>query len=319
VKGALAATGAASWLSLEEQVLASAAPKGDGGKAPEGERKPPAPVKPDSKATLPKGKIGDLEISRVILGGNLIGGWAHSRDLMYVSNLLKAYHTDEKVLETLQIAEEHGVNCINTHPNAGNLMHRYHTERGGKMHWMAQIFPDENGDFGPCIRAAVKQGVEMVQIQGGVADGMVGQGKLELIDKGIRYGQAQGLPSGVGAHDLAVIQACEKGGVKADFYVKTLHTLDYWSARGPEGRQHDNTWCADPKATIDYMAKLESPWIAFKVMAAGAIRPQQAFQYSFDNGADFVFAGMFDFQIAADVAIARKVLAKVKRGRPWRA
>ena len=28
------------------------------------------------------GKIGDLELSRMFLGGNLIGGWAHARDLL---------------------------------------------------------------------------------------------------------------------------------------------------------------------------------------------------------------------------------------------
>jgi len=53
------------------------------------------------------GKIGDMEISRVILGGNLMGGFAHSRDLMYVSTLLKHYFTPEKVMDTLQLAEEH--------------------------------------------------------------------------------------------------------------------------------------------------------------------------------------------------------------------
>ena len=315
VKGALAVTGAGGVAaSLEEQVLMAQTPKG--------QHKPAAPsekVKPGSRNKLPTGKIGDLEISRVILGGNLIGGWAHSRDLMYVSDLLKAYHTDEKVLDTLQLAEEHGINCINTHPNAGNLIQRYRKERGGKMLWMAQTFPDKHGDFGPCVRAAVKQGVDIVQIQGGIGDQYVREGKTDLLDKGVQYGQAQGLPSGVGGHDLNVIKACEKAGIKADFYVKTLHTHEYWSAKRPDGKQHDNTWCADPKETIDYMAKLKTPWIAFKVMAAGAIRPQTAFQFVFDNGADFAFAGMFDFQVAKDADIAKKVLAKVKRTRPWQA
>ena len=52
-------------------------------------------------------------------------------------------------------------------------------------------------------------------------------------------------------------------------------------------------------------------------MAAGAISPREAFPYSFNNGADFVLAGMFDFQIEEDAQIAKAALAKVKRSRPW--
>src|SRR5271165_6990053 len=40
-----------------------------------------AAVDPSSKGTLPMGKIGKLTVSRLISGGNLISGWAHSRDL----------------------------------------------------------------------------------------------------------------------------------------------------------------------------------------------------------------------------------------------
>ena len=54
------------------------------------------------------GQIKNLKISRVFCGGNLIGGWAHSRDLTYVSSLVKAYHTDDKILETFEIARGDG-------------------------------------------------------------------------------------------------------------------------------------------------------------------------------------------------------------------
>jgi hypothetical protein len=39
------------------------------------------PPKPGSQNTLPKGKIGDMEVSRILLGGNLLTHFTHSRDL----------------------------------------------------------------------------------------------------------------------------------------------------------------------------------------------------------------------------------------------
>ena len=69
---------------------------------------------------------------------------------------------------------------------------------------------------------------------------------------------------------------------------------------------------------IDVMQDVKCPWIAFKVMAAGAIPPDNAFRYAFANGADHVLAGMFDFEIAPDASVARRVLSGLtKRQRPW--
>ena len=44
----------------------------------------------DLKGELPTGKIGDLEMSRLILGCNLIGGYSHSRDLDVRRNIIQA-------------------------------------------------------------------------------------------------------------------------------------------------------------------------------------------------------------------------------------
>ena len=55
-----------------------------------------------------------------------------------------------------------------------------------------------------------------------------------------------------------------------------------------------------------------------KVLAAGAINPKEGFKYAFDNGADFICVGMYDFQIVEDVNIALDSLSKVNRIRPWR-
>jgi hypothetical protein len=126
-------------------------------------------------------------------------------------------------------------------------------------------------------------------------------------------------------------------GFEPDFWMKTLHQDNYWSATPAENRRifdevsgfkrehelhHDNMWCIDAKETIDYMASLKTPWIAFKTLAAGAIHPRQAFQWCFENGADFLCVGMFDFQVDENTAIAATALTTVAqkgRRRPWMA
>src|SRR5690242_7413603 len=65
-----------------------------------------------AKTNMPMGTIGKVKISRLICGGNLISGYAHSRDLIYVSSLLTHYFTDEKILETWSLCEKHGVNTM---------------------------------------------------------------------------------------------------------------------------------------------------------------------------------------------------------------
>jgi hypothetical protein len=55
-------------------------------------------------------------------------------------------------------------------------------------------------------------------------------------------------------------------------------------------------------------------------MAAGAIPPKNAFRYAFRSGADFVLAGMFDFEIEEDAGIVRECVASLEqRDRPWMA
>ncbi|MFH1719036.1 MAG: hypothetical protein ABIF19_16910, partial [Planctomycetota bacterium] len=63
---------------------------------------------------LPNGKIGNVRISRLIIGGNQFSGWSHSRDLKYLRELFLAYSSEEKIMDTLEACEEAGINAIIT-------------------------------------------------------------------------------------------------------------------------------------------------------------------------------------------------------------
>jgi len=281
--------------------------------------------KPISKGTLPIGKIGKLTISRLISGGNLISGWAHSRDLQYVPGLMRAYNTPEKVMDTLQLLEENGVNTIIADPakKPKEVFARYWKERGGKMQWIAEGHPDMD-DWKTDMAKSIDFGAAAVYIQGVKSDQFYKAGRPDLLGKCVEFIKSKGVPGGIGAHKLEVIVESEKNQYGADFYVKTLHNTNYWSTRQPDQTQDvvdnraDNYWDFDPQKTIDFMSEVQKPWIAFKVLAAGAIRPESGFQYALANGADFICVGMFDFQVEQNVALVRKLLPEVQnRERAW--
>jgi hypothetical protein len=274
---------------------------------------------PPQKDSLPTGKIGGVEFSRLILGCNLITGSSHARDLQYVAALMKHYNTEAKILETLELAETHGINAINMPVWQDTSFLEKHWKRGGKMKWLAMARP-ENGDLAQ-FRKAVDGGASAVHLFGGTSDKLVAAGQIEEFAKITAFIKSQKVPAGVAAHALSAIQACERAKIDADFYIKTLHTHDYRSAPPPGDTSvlgsYDNSWCADPDEVIEFMWTVKKPWIAFKVMAAGAIPPRTAFNYAFEKGADFILAGIFDWQVEEDVKLAKEAIANARRTRAW--
>jgi hypothetical protein len=278
---------------------------------------------------LPKGKLGKLQVSRLILGGNLLTHYTHSRDLQYVYALAAHYNTDEKIMETLAKAEECGINTVSMHnpEHPMSVLRRYRKERGGKIQWIicptAPVEPDM-AKYREQVEGLIADGCEAIYLWGVHADPLVSDGKMDLVAQAVELPKEFGVPSGVGAHSLDVVKACETQGVKADFYIKTFHSHNYPTAPKPEqikGAYNEipGYWCSNPEETAAFMKTVDKPWIAFKTMAAGAIAPQMAFRYSFFHGADFVLAGMFDYEIAGDTKIAAEALASIKeRARAWK-
>ena len=270
----------------------------------------------DLKGQVPKAKIGDVEFSRLILGGNLMNGFAHARDLIYVSKLIRAYHQPERVFETFRLAEACGVNTILTNPILAPMVNEY-WERGlGKIRFIAQCKGNTEKDLMENIQFSIDHGACAAYVQGAAGDSYVQQGNFDWIGRALDKMRSSGIPAGIGGHYIRTIMACVEEGFEPDFWMKTLHHHNYWSAK-PE-KQHDNLWCEDPQQTIGFMEQLPQPWIAFKVLAAGSINPKTGFKYAFENGADFICAGMYDFQVVEDVNIALDVLAgRLTRTRAW--
>jgi hypothetical protein len=144
--------------------------------------------------------------------------------------------------------------------------------------------------------------------------------------------RSQGYTAGLGAHTVDSLMICEENGIIPDYYMQTMHHDQYWSAHPRQNRVafevdgeksldhnkfHDNLFCLFPERTIEFVNRTKLPVMGFKVLAAGAIEPKDGFKWAFDNGADFICVGMFDFQVVENVNTSIETISKTSRTRPW--
>ncbi len=284
---------------------------------------------------MPVAKIGNLTFGRLMSGSNLISMNMHSRDLSYVRTLASHYNTEERIFMTLKLCEEHGINGIvlKNHNFKRFRLKRYWDEWGGNMKWLADVITTDINKYEKLLIEHLELGASAAYLWGGAGDIWYQQKKQDNIIRAYEIMKKYKIPVGIGAHRLEPIKFCEKEGLKPDFYIKTLHHDRYWSAHPKENRRfvemyeknspdhamyHDNMFCHNHEETIDFMKDVKVPWIAFKVLAAGAIPPADGLDFAFAGGADFICLGMFDFQVRQDTELTLNAIAKSEnRKRPW--
>ena len=267
-----------------------------------GESAKPKPV----SSKLPAGRIGKLDVTRLICGGNLFSGFAHSGDLTYVHSLLQHYFTDDKILDTLQLCEEQGINAaiLRTDQQIVRILKRYRQERGGQIQWIAQTYPEPE-NLKDNIKLAVDNGAVAAYCMGGVADDtFVKAGKAELLGEVVSFIKQNGLAAGVGSHSMETAIVSEQQNFAPDFYFKTFNSVGYNSQ--------------DTRDVAALMKTIKKPWIAFKVLGAGRVLPKDGFDLAFRSGADFINVGMYDFQVESNVSlVCEMVKSHQRRDRPW--
>ena len=284
---------------------------------------------------MPVGKIGNLTLGRLMSGSNLISMNMHARDLDYVRNLAAHYNTEERIFMTLKLCEEYGINSIvlKNHNFRQFRLSKYWAEWGGKMKWLADVITTDINNYERLLVEHLELGASAAYLWGGASDTWYYQKKKGNIIKAFEIMKKYDIPVGICAHRIEPIMFCEKEGIIPDFYMKTLHHDRYWSAHPKSNRQfmemyekdspdhskyHDNMFCHNHEETVAFMQDVKVPWIAFKVLAAGAISPKEGLKFAFESGADFICLGMFDFQVKQDVELSLKAIAESKnRKRPW--
>lgn len=252
-------------------------------------------------SVLPKIKLGTLEVSRLILGSNPFWGYAHQPG--DVGRQMTEFYTDQRIGEVLDQAAELGVTTVACPPDRRWIdLYKRYLDRGGKMRiWIAQAhgspekIPEE-------ITRAVKAGAQAVFIQGHRAEDAFAQGKADVVRGWIEHIKSHNVPAGMAAHRPDVHLAAEKAGFPTDFYYQSFFIPDTYR---PEDRQK----------AVETIGQLAKPVIGYKILAAGRLKPEEAFRFAFEHlkPKDGVCVGIFPKNkpdmLAEDTRLARSLSA----------
>jgi hypothetical protein len=218
--------------------------------------------------------IGNISLSRLILGGNPFSGISHQTPEMDLA--MRRYYTVDRIKQTLREAEAIGVNTLIARADHHiiRLLHEYRDE-GGTIQWFAQTCP-EYGDHEASVVRAAATGAKGCFIHGGVMDQLLAKCRLNEIPPVIDMIREKGMLAGVAGHNPAVHEWAESN-LDLDF-----HMCSYYNPSSRDERaEHvsgSEEWFLekDRRIMTDLIRTLSRPVIHYKVMAAGRNDPADA-------------------------------------------
>ncbi len=226
---------------------------------------------------MEKVKLGAVEVSRFILGGNPFSGFSHlNRQL---DDELRHWYTTERIKATYREAERLGINAhvARADHHIARVLLEYWDE-GGTIQWIAQTCP-EVGSPQRGAQNGISYGAKAVYVHGGMMDNYLIHGRLEEIPPVIDMIHDAGLPAGVAGHLPGVFEWAEEH-LNCDFYMCSYYNpipRDKGAENlRPEQENYDPAARDQMAATIKGLSK---PVIHYKVMAAGRNDPKEAFNY----------------------------------------
>ena len=246
-----------------------------------------------------KTDLAGVKVSRLALGGDLMAGHAHARDLIWTDEFMSIYHTGGTLERTVRYCTFCGIDAVFGEPSFITRILEAAKKVGGNPSYFANCADAKDAAL------AKDAGAVSVYVRPEKADALAKSGDAAALKALFAALRATGLKAGVGAEDVATVRFCVANGIVPDYWVLAFHSLDYPAATMTV--RCNNIWCADPKAAAAYMKTRPEPWVAIRGLAGGAIDPDKAYGFARENGAAVVAIDLLDYRIVETVnAIMKK-------------
>jgi hypothetical protein len=268
-----------------------------------------------SAGALPLVQIGPHRITRLIAGGNPIGGWSHAT--LNLTRHMLEHFTLERTIEFLEKCEREGINTWQyDHEAKAVSALRSIREKGSKLQFICLHATKR----GPLKKAVEETNPIALVHHGGVTDSLFRAGKAQEVHDFVKQAHDLGVLAGVSSHNPENIRRVFEEGWENDLFM----TCFYYVTRTREEQQQllgkvtvgEPFFESDPDDMTRVIRKVTKPCLAFKILAAGRLCEKQktvdeAFQFAFQNikPSDAVIVGMFpryEDEVRLNVAYARK-------------
>ena len=248
---------------------------------------------------LPTMKIGDLEVTRLIVGSNPFTGKSHMD--AHTDADMREHFTEEKAFAMLDRCVEAGINAIQSRGNMPimGLIHKYR-QSGGKLLWLATT-SKELDTYDAELDEMMNYHPDAICIHGELTDHLYLTGNLDRLPELLEKIRRKNVPCGICAHFPEVLSYAEAQGLKPDYYMASLYNLsqpDRSHDLNPTGERFEDS---DIPKMYEVIRTLSAPTIALKILGAGRRCSSQeqvknAFTEAFSSikPGDGVLVGMFD-------------------------
>jgi hypothetical protein len=250
-------------------------------------------------SSLPTVQLGPYRVTRLIAGGNPIGGFSHATKNL--TRHMLEYFTLERTIEFLEKCDREGINTwqFDHDPKVVSAL-RTVRERGSKLQFMC-LHSEKKGPIKMAI--AETSAIAMVH-HGGVTDSLFRAGKAQEVHDFVKRVHDQGILAGVSSHCPENIRRIFDEGWENDLFMTCL----YYVTRPREEQQKllgkvtvgEPFFESDPIEMTKVVRNVSKPCLAFKILAAGRLCEDQktveeAFKFAFANikPTDAVIVGMF--------------------------
>jgi hypothetical protein len=219
---------------------------------------------------VPAVQLGDLRISRLIIGGNPFSGNSHiSRAL---DEEMQDYFTGERIKKTLFRCMECGVNAMQLRGDRHimRIIREFRAE-GGALHWIGQTTP-ESISFEGNVKAMAAFGAAAIYHHGTVTDELFKGAEYGELKRRLGIIRATGLPTGLGTHIPTVIEYAEENRWDVDFYMASVYNLSridrVSSAVTGKANEEEPFFEEDIPRMYNTIRAAAKPCIAFKILGA---------------------------------------------------